>query len=295
VSSYGITRKRNNVLPIVIGITVFLTLSPPSFLGWTSDVADLVRVPVTPIAHVGIMISSWVRPAVEPSDLPTDEQDRNEFAIAERNLYRQMYSAQLLRATEFADQLRLLQSLPESALLNPRPPLIVPIDITGKRPNDIAGIVELKLIRDASEKFKVGDIAVVGSDIVGRILRIGLTRIELIPVTHKEVGLTRATIVPAHPTRNRSSLLADIIMQSNGDSVMLAEVLATSGVQIGDLVQLDDSSWPAVGIGYTLGVVVDVSQLDEAPLRHRVVIEPRRRARDLSKVVVFGTGEKKVE
>ena len=169
------------------------------------------------------------------------------------------------------------------------------IDITGKRPNDIAGIVELKLIRGASEKFMVGDIAVVGSDIVGRILRIGLTRIELIPVTHKEVGLTRATIVPAHPTRNRSSLLADIIMQSNGDSVMLAEVLATSGVQIGDLVQLDDSSWPAVGIGYTLGVVVDVAQLDEAPLRHRVVIEPRRRARDLSKVVVFGTGEKKVE
>ena len=84
-------------------------------------------------------------------------------------------------------------------------------------------------------------------------------------------------------------------MQSNGDSVMLAEVLATSGVQIGDLVQLDDSSWPAVGIGYTLGVVVDVAQLDEAPLRHRVVIEPRRRARDLSKVVVLGTGEKKVE
>ena len=272
-----------------------MSLSPTSFLGWTSDVADLVRVPVTPIAHVGIMISSWVRPAVEPSDLPTDEQERNEFAIAERDLYRQMYSAQLLRATEFADQLRLLQSLPESALLNPRPPLIVPIDITGKRPSDIASIVELKLIRGASEKFRVGDIAVVGSDIVGRIFRIGMTRMELVPVTHKEVGLTRATIVPAHPTQNRPFILADIIMQSNGEAVMFAEVLATSGVQRGDLVQLDDSSWPAVGIGYTLGVVADVVQLDEAPLRHRVVIEPRRQARDLSKVIVFGSGENQTE
>ena len=86
MSSYGITRKRNNVLPIVIGITVFFSLSPPSFLGWTSDVADLVRVPVTPVAHVGIMISSWVRPAVEPSDLPTDEQERNELLVVNKRL-----------------------------------------------------------------------------------------------------------------------------------------------------------------------------------------------------------------
>jgi len=291
VSSYGITRKRANVLPISIGITVFLALSPASWLGWTSDLSDLVRVPVTPFSHVGIMVTSWLRPAVETSDLPTDEKERNELAIAEREYFRQMWSAQMLRATALADQLRELQALPESALRNPLPPMIVPIDVTGRKSSDVASPLELKLVRGTSSRIVEGDIAVIGSDIVGRISRVGLSRAELIPVNHKEIGLTRAAIVSAHPAVNRPPLLAEIILQSSGEHVMFAEVPTTSGVQEGDLVQLDDPSWPSAGAGFTLGVVTRVNQLDEAPLRQRLVVTPRRRARDVSRVIVLGTGE----
>ena len=295
MNSYGKTSKRNSVLPLAIGITIFLSLVPASWLRWTSDIADLVRVPVTPISHVGILLTSWVRPAVEPSDLPTDEQERNKLAIAERNRYKQLYDAQLLRSTELANQLRELQALPTSALRNPLPPIIIPIDITGRRPSDIAGIVELKLARGVSGRIRVGDIAVVGFDIVGRISRIGMTRIELTPTTHQEIGLIRAAIVPAHPTSERSPLLAEIILQSNGGAVMLADIPAMSGVQVGDLVQLDDPSWPQVGKGFTLGAVAQIIQLDEAPLRQRIVVVPRRLARDVSRVVVLGTGEEQTE
>ncbi len=268
-------------------------MSPASWLGWTSDLADLVRVPVTPFSHVGILITNWVRPAIDPSDLPTDEQERNELAIAERDHYRKLWTAQMLRATELADQLRELQALPSSALRNPQPPMNVQIDITGRRSSDIAGSLELKLARGTSERILVGDIAVIGQDIVGRVSRVGLTRAELHPTNHKDIGLTRAAIIPAHPAAGRSPLLAEIIMQSTGEAAMIAEVPATSGVQKGDLVQLDDSSWPRVAAGLTLGVVSKVIQLDEAPLRQRVLIVPRRRARDVSRVVVLGTGAEK--
>ena len=266
-------------------------MSPVSWLGWTSDLADLIRVPVTPFSHVGIMVTSWVRPAIEPSDLPTDEKERNDLAIAEREYFRQLWTAQMLRATELADQLRELQALPNSALRNPLPPMSIPIDITGRKSSDVAGTLELKLIRGTLGRILVGDIAVIGSDIVGRISRVGMTRAQLSPTNHKEIGLTRAAIVSAHPSNQRSPLLAEIILQSNGESTMFAEVPATSGVQVGDLVQLDDSSWPRSGSGLTLGVVTEVVQLDEAPLRQRVIVTPRRRARDVSRVVVLGTGE----
>lgn len=260
------------------------------WLGWTSDVADLVRVPVTPFSHVGIMVTSWVRPAIEPADLPTDEKERNELATAERDFFRQLWTAQMLRATELADQLRELQALPESALRNPLPPINLSIDIAGRKSSDVASTLELKLMSGNSNRIMVGDIAVIGSDIVGRITRVGLTRAELSPTNHQDIGLTRAAIIPAHPTNQRPPLLAEIILQSSGSSSMIAEVPATSGVKAGDLVQLDDPSWPLSGAGLTLGVVTKVVQLDEAPLRQRVIINPRRRARDVSRVVVLGTG-----
>ncbi len=268
-----------------------MSLVPASWLGWTSDVSDLVRVPVTPISHLGIMITGWVRPAIEPSDLPTDERERNALAIAERDHYRQLYHAQMLRATELADQLRDLQALPDSALRNPRPPMVVPIDITGRRPNDSAGVVELKMVRGTSGRIREGDLVIAGRDIVGRISRVGMTRIEMRPTSHIETDLTRGAVVPAHPTKNRPPLLAEIILQSRGEPSMIADVPATSQVQIGDLVTLDDPSWPLSGSGLTLGVVENIFQLDEAPLRQRIVVVPRRRVSDMIRVIVLGTGE----
>ena len=292
MSNYGTFRRRTNALPIVIGVTIILSLFPSSWLGWTSDLADLVRVPVTPVSHIGVMMTGWVRPTVEPSDLPTDEQERNELAISERDQYRQLYHSQILRATELADQLRQLQSLPDSALRNPQPPLILQIDLTGSTPSDVSGIVELKLIRGASDRIIEGDIAIVGMDVVGRISRVGMTRIELRPTTHRETGLIKAVVVPSHPSsKNRPTLLAEVLLQNMGDGNLFAEASSASGVQLGDLIVLDDSSWPNYGGGLIIGSVVEINQLDQAPLRHVLTITPRRRARDHSSVVILGSGE----
>ncbi len=291
MSNYGTFRKRAKTLPIAIVITVCFSMFPASWLGWTSDVADLVRVPVTPISHVGMMIKGWVRPAIEPADLPTDEQERNDLAVAERDHYRQLYHSQMLRATELADQLRMMQSLPESALRNAMPPVVLALDLIGHRPEDSSGEVELKLSRGVADRILSGDVAIVGRDIVGRIARVGMTRVSLLPSCNKDTGFIRAGIVPAHPlTDSRPPLLAEVLLQPSSDGFFNAQVQANRGVQVDDLVVLDDPSWPISGTGLVLGVITSVSQLDEAPLRIEIVVSPRRRARDYSKVVVLGTG-----
>ena len=292
MSNYGTFRKRAKALPIAIAIVISFAMFPASWLGWSSDVSDLIRVPITPLSHVGMIIKSWVRPAIEPSDLPTDEKERQELAVAERDHYRQLYHAQMLRSTELADQLRSMQSLPESALRNPMPPLVLSLDVTGVKPDNTSSIVELKLSRHVSDRVLIGDIAIVGRDIVGRISRVGMTRIELLPSSHKDSGLIRAGIVPAHPLKDtRPPLLAEVLLQPTGKGYFVAEVQANRGVQENDIVVLDDSSWPISGIGLVLGIVTEITPLDEAPLRKRIEVTPRRRSREHASVVVLGTGE----
>jgi|TARA_B100000959_G_scaffold201911_1_gene211312 hypothetical protein len=292
MSSYGTFRNRTKALPLAIVVTIMFAMFPVSWLGWTSDIADLVRVPVTPLSHVGMMVKSWVRPAIEPSDLPTDEQERHELAVAERDHYRQLYHSQMLRATELADQLRVLQSLPESALRNPMPPLVVPLDLTGIKPNDSSGVVELKLSRGTAGRILDGDIVIVGRDIVGRIARVGMTRVELLPTSHKDSGFIRAGIVPSHPLHGgRPPLLDEILLQPRGDGYLTAEISSKKDVQENDLVVLDDPAWSISGNGLVLGIVTSITPLDEAPLRKIVTVTPRQRAREHAGVVVLGTGD----
>ncbi|MAI66586.1 MAG: hypothetical protein CMJ26_01755 [Phycisphaerae bacterium] len=291
MSNYGTFRKYPKTLPIAVGFTILISCFPATWLGWTSDVADLVRVPVTPFSHVGMIIKNWVRPSIEPFDLHTDEQERNDLAVAERDHYRQLYHGQMLRSTELADQLRILQSLPETALRNPQPPLVVSVDLTGMKPSDSSGFVELKLSRESLGRILEGDIAIVGRDIVGRIARVGMTRMELLPPTNKESGYIRAAIVPSHPLQDaRPPLLAEILLTPTGEGTFTSEVPANKGILKGDLVILDDPAWPQLGIGLGLGVVASIEQLDEAPLRQSIMVYPRRRAREHANVVVLGTG-----
>ncbi|MDP6693667.1 MAG: hypothetical protein QF444_05000 [Phycisphaerales bacterium] len=292
MSNFFSSRRKPNSLPIIIGAVIVLAMFPANWLGWTKDLSDLVRIPVTPISHIGMMLTGWIRPAIEPSDLHTDTQDRTDLAVAERDLYRQLYHAQMLRSTELADQLRELQALPETALRNPQPPVALTIDVTGNRPSDVSAVIEIKLSSDFADRIQEGDIAIVGRDIVGRVIRVGMTRIEVRPSTHTEMGLIRCAIVPAHPGKKHGPpLRAEVLIRTDNTGGFYAEVPSQLGVVAGDLVILDDPSWPEVGSGLVLGVVTETSPMDAAPLRIVVTIAPRRQIRDLVRVVVLGSSE----
>ena len=89
----------------------------------------------------------------------------------------------------------------------------------------------------------------------------------------------------------RAAILSTALIRSDGVGGLYSEVPATSDVQSGDLVLLDDPAWPQAGIGLILGEVTEVLQLDEAPLRHAVKIQSRRSVKDVARVVVICSGE----
>ncbi|MEE2819542.1 MAG: hypothetical protein VX615_02910 [Planctomycetota bacterium] len=284
-------RRPVKVLPVVVSLTIAVSLFPSSWLGWTKDISDLVRVPVTPLSHVGILLTGWMRPAAQLSDLPTDQDERNTLAIAEREHYRQLYHAQLLRSTELADILRELQQLHESALRNPLPPVSVPIDITGINPHNPSASVELKLARGVSERIAEGDLAIVGRDVVGRVTDVGLTRVSLLPTTHPIHGHVRTSIVPAHPPSDRSPILATVLAYADGKPYLYAECASSLDVQVGDLVVIDDTSWSEHAKGLIAGKVTAINPIDEAPLRNALEITPRRKPRDVARVIILGSAE----
>ena len=46
----------------VVLLTVASALAPVSWIGWTGDVADVVRAPIMPLSRIGTSIASWLRP-----------------------------------------------------------------------------------------------------------------------------------------------------------------------------------------------------------------------------------------
>lgn len=331
MSNYGTLHGRTNALPIVIGITVVLSMLPARWLGWTSDLADLVRIPVTPVSHIGMMFTNWIRPSAELPDLPSDEKARNDLLNSERDHYRKLYHDYRLDADKSKKKLRdykqLHRQLPNKERDSKYPPLLLEVDLTGIMSSDVSGIVELKLVKNASSSIRKDDLAIVGRDIVGRISRVGLASIQLQPITHKDVGLINAAVFPSKPPKGSDPPpYHKVLLETNGDGNFYTTVPVTNDIKVNDLVVLNDITWEygeglilgsvvkiadyneaiytpfiesddSVDVGrvkeiaLVLGEVCVVTPLDEAPLRRRLTIAPRRRVRDVPHVVVLGTGK----
>ncbi|MDP6601509.1 MAG: hypothetical protein QGH76_04355 [Phycisphaerales bacterium] len=284
-------RQRSTFAIALVALTLAIAMLPTSMLRWTRDLSDLLRIPVTPLSHVGTRLTSWIRTADAEEEVPGDPQQRAEHARAERDAFRRLYDEQRLRADEFASRLQELEDLPEGAYRSPRPPLTITVDTTGLNPGEVSSLVELKRGGEAADRVQVGDVVVSGSDVVGRVSRVGPFRLDMMPVTNNATGLVWAAIRPADATSatGRTSIAIQVLGDSRG--VMRAHVDGREEVAVGDLVVLNDPSWPESGRGLVLGTIDSMAPLDEAPLRSELIIIPRRRARDHAFVVVLGTGE----
>jgi hypothetical protein len=278
-----------------------------------------------------MMFTNWIRPSAELSDLPSDEKARNDLLNSERDHYRQLYHRYRLDADksekDLFDYKQLHRQLPYEVRVSDNPPLLLAVDLTGIMSSDVSGIVELKLVKNASSSIRKDDLAIVGRDIVGRISRVGLASIQLQPTTHKDIGLINAAVFPSKPPkkpRNGSDPppYHKVLLETNGDGNFYTIVPVTNDIKVNDLVVLNDTTWktgdgfilglvveiadyneaiytPFIesddgrvkGIALVLGEVCDVTPLDEAPLRRLLTIAPRRRVRDVPHVIVLGTGK----
>jgi hypothetical protein len=270
-------------LLLVVVLTLGSSVAPASWLGWTADVADVVRAPIMPVSRFGTSIASWLRPPRDLEGRPVNEVEIDQLR-QDRNRFEQLWQAQRVRADDFARQLRQLEGLPADALRSAHPPLVIAADITGRDPSDPRSPIELRMPRDGGDRLAVGDVAVWGGHyVLGRLSHVSPMRLMVLPLSNPESGPIE--VVPA--TVQDTTSLPRMLLRQEGRGLLAADIDRRVVIEPGMRLVLADHRWPAWAQGMDVAVVVRIESLDEAPLRQRIIARPAVDAPAVSRVVVL--------
>ncbi len=277
-SSFART-QRTFVLALLV--TILLALAPRSLLGWTSDFAEIVRVPMRPFSHVGVRLGYWVRPPdLEFIDVPEEARELVDHLLREVDSYKQLYAAEQMEVASLRHTLEQIQRVPPESRLRVR---LLGASITARTPAD--GFAPVQLNRGSAYDVSIGTIALYeGVHLVGRISDLSSMGSTLLPLVHQNIGLMRARI--AIPGLTEIEKFPQVMLEAPGDGTFLTMVDEIEAIQIGDEVILDDPTWPAAARGMTIGFLTSIDSIDDQPLRKRVIITPRFQLYQLSRVTL---------
>ncbi|MCH2138022.1 MAG: hypothetical protein MK074_03105 [Phycisphaerales bacterium] len=279
--------RRRLALGIVLLLTTVSALLPPSASGWSNDVADILRVGQMPFARMGVALNGWLRPWRDAQGQPVDPATL-EAVQAERDRLERLFRQERIRADELAARVRLLESLPDSALRAPIPPTTLSRAVTGRAVRDATARIELQPPDVGEDRLHVGDVVVAsGRRLVGRLERATDLRLLVRPVAHPDTGPIEVALVRGADDTTRP--LARILLQPDGRGTLRADVDRRVDVQVGDALMLTDPGWPARVQGLVVGHVQALEPIDAAPLRQRVVVMPAAPPQSIVQVAVVST------
>ncbi len=278
--------RSRHVLTVVLGLTLLVAVLPTRWLGWTSDMADIVRIPIMPLAGVGSRLAGAMRPVNIDGNLIGDVADLREME-SQRSRIERLLLAEQLRVAELETQLRHLQDLPADPNSR-RPPVLIKSEVTGRRPDHPASGVELHVGSELAGRVREGDaVTWDGRWLVGRVTRVSDFRLSALPVTHPDVGPLMGVILPETEEVDVASA-PRVLLKQDGGGNLIGEIYRRSTVTIGDRVMLADRSWPASLQAFKIGRVIAMDDVDAAPLRVRLQVEPEVHLHQLPWVVIVG-------
>ncbi len=267
----------------VVLLTVASALAPVSWLGWTGDVADVVRAPIMPLSRMGTSIASWLRPPRDVSGRLVGEAEIEQLR-EDRDHFEQLWQAQRVRADQLARRLRTLEGLPESAYRSPHRPIVVDADITGRDPRDPRSPIELRMPRDGADRLEVGDIAVWGGHrLLGRVSHVSAVRLMVLPLSNPEAGPIEVAVASS----DSGGTLPRMLLRQSGSGQLEADIDRRIVIEAGASLVLADTRWPAWALGLEVAIVERVQAIDEAPLRHRLIARPAVDAPAVSQVAIL--------
>lgn len=269
-------------LTCAVGGLMCATLLPT---GWvaplTSALAQVVWIPMAPVAWGGSVARHWLRPAA--AELAGDAAALQ----SERDLFRGLYHEERQRAEELQAR---LDAMDITARLDRTSGASV--SYASARVTAVLPRGGLRLSVGAREGVQPGDCAVVQGDaLVGRIAPEVLARqCVLVPLTDRSVGRIDASVIrAADDVRGLVSAGTAVQLVARG-GVLVGDIDLDAGVRPGDVVRLSDAGWPRGARGMRVGTVLDVRRKDEQPLRGMVEVKPAVDAERISDVVVKATG-----
>ncbi|MCH2136168.1 MAG: hypothetical protein MK101_06250 [Phycisphaerales bacterium] len=279
--------RRRLAFGIVLALTLVAALLPPGRSRWTADVADLLRVGQMPFARMGVLLDDWLRPR-RPLALEGVEPGHVELLKRERDRIELLFRQERIRADELARRVRLLESLPDTALRAPVPPTTMSRVVTGRAVSDATARIELQPPEETLGRIAEGDVVVADeARVVGRLERVTSMRVLVRPVAHPDTGPIEVALVP--DSEHSQAPLNRLLLQPTGTGEFVAQIDRRIDVAVGDELMLTDPGWPWRVQGLVLARVQAIEPIDEAPLRQRVVAVPVAPPASLVQVAVVSS------
>lgn len=292
---FRVSERSNSVFSTVLVLTGLVALLPTAWLHWTRDLSDVLRLPITPVAHMGNQLAGMLRPVASNDGMnEADLREQLQLLEVDRDRYQRLFRAQRLRSQELASQLRLLQDLPEALVRSPRPPIILATDVTARDPGDVVSAVEVQISPEIDQRVVVGDVATwLNERLVGRVAHRSRFRVTILPLTHPDTGVIQAVVLdPARESTGAPP--ARVLLKPLGDGQFAAEIDHRLGTTPGSDVVLADPTWPTWAQALHVGRVESVRQLDEAPLRDLLIIRPGVQLHELPHVVLLARDDEPI-
>jgi len=273
---------------LVVLATIASSVAPADWLLWTKDLADVVRAPVMPVSRLGTSIASWLRPPLDLEGRPVSEQEIGQLR-EDRDRFEYLWQSQRLRADDLARRLRQLQGLPDSVYRGAHPPLVADALITGRDPSDPRSPIELRVPDEGADRIQIGDIVVWnGSGLIGRLSHVSSVRLVVLPLSNPEAGPLEVALAD---NAEGDRLIYRMLLRQQDDGSLSADIDRRVPVEAGDRLVLADSRWPAWSQGLDVAVIQDVTTIDEAPLRHRLIARPAVDAPSVARVAILSAAE----
>ena len=249
-------------------VTVTISIAPSQrVIPWTTDIAAVLWLPLTPPAHALMALRHWLRPPRDElkyldSQLLSDERDR----------FRALWHSERIHAEDLEQRLAQLDRAKKMDRGGREvAPLLASVTARGEGPGERM----LALNAGKRDGVQSGDPAVVGGDIlVGRVAGEPTpVRCWLAPLTDSSTGRVDAYIAPADRPEAGPSESISIQLRTDSSGFLVGEVEATKQISQGDVVRLADATWKSAAQGMRLGSVVGVYRSDKNPLRVRVEVK----------------------
>jgi len=271
-----------------MALTLLLAVLPTRWLAWTGDAADIVRIPIMPLAGIGSRVAGAMRP-VHLNRIQSGTGDDILHVEGQRDRLERLLLQEQLRSAELESQLRHIQGLPPRSRSS-QPPLLIESEVTGRRPDHPVSGVELHVPADATGHVQVGDaVTWDGRWLIGRITRVSDLRISALPITHPDIGPMLGLLLPEGKEADVESAPM-VLLRQNGRGQFIGEIDRRTLTRVGDRVVLADRGWPDSVQAFRIGRVAAIEDMDEAPLRKRLLVEPETQLFELPWVVVVGPG-----
>ena len=279
--------QRDLLLPAAVLILLIVSVVPSRYLTPLNWFSELLRVASAPISHPMRGLSSWLRPAVPPQAVPDQVLFLEQEAESWRTLYlREQRENRMLR-TRIEEYQRGVAINPSLQVRQVTAPVI------GTSSDLSSGSLTVRAGRGAGVEINTV-VVVEGTQLLGKIERVGPMTSQVRPMTDRAGEVIRGMVMVGQSGESGLACL----LRPMGDGTLRGDVQDPSELveleaedagallQLGQIVRLDDSAWPASAQMFIIGQIVKIEPAAESPLRRVITVRPRVELSRVSEVML---------